>query len=62
MKTHFNHVLRGGLKDKPTKRKESKTLLTSIPKTQDDEQQVALEEAARIYRESVMHRTADSTE
>ena len=62
MKTYDSHMLRGGLrmkKNKPSNPKVMETPPFSNSQMIDDAQQIAQDEAARIYRESVMHLTPD---
>ncbi|HTF17749.1 MAG TPA: hypothetical protein VK658_06740 [Chryseolinea sp.] len=64
MKSHPNYILRGGLKMKKnrTRKSEIATLSVSILPSNGDEEKIAQEETARIYRESVMHLRVDSPE
>lgn len=60
MKTHDNYSLLGGLKMTKittSKRKNIKPHSTTIPLFKEDKEQTDQEDAARVYRESVMHST-----
>ena len=62
MKTHDNHLLLGRIRMKKNKSSETKQI-EALPLTNDpiseNVQQIALDDAARIYRESIMHLNAD---
>lgn len=65
MKTHDNYSLRGGLKMtkvRSTKGKSIKAHPVNALLIEEGREQIALEGAARIYRESVMHGPENSSQ